>query len=780
MDYFAESGDPPQKKSVVPNALTAIKRKVRASVPWFIVLVVSLATILTMRSMNSSRSDGFTEELQVGEESFRPDSELEPLETDGMQEVARSDVLALYADSESGHVEIEVLESGYRWTSMPDEQALERETSSGTWRENIESPLIIETASGLRDVSLRMTNSLRSDVSLRAYELNDGVRFVFDFLDEGVTVGYELHLRQDHFSLVVPPELVGDGDGRVLLRYHVLPFLGAARSELEDGYLVVPDGSGALIRFDETRRIREQYVGRIYGGDPARAPVFRDVRQAALVRVPAFGISHTGGSLLGVIHDGASSADILGVPAGLRTGFNFATVRFDHRFRYRVVQDLLGGGFTRISEGTNDVRREIRYFPVQNDERAAYANLANRLQDYFVDTLGVHSQSTPGVPLEVTLFGGAENELFLGTQFIPLTTFEDARTIIDRLSAEGVSDAHVTFRNWEGIHEWRGLPDRMPPASELGGASGLEELADSVRGHGYRLTLAADFVTGGQRGGYRRQADTIHNILREPVPVFIEQDTDVYRLGPRLTEEHMRRDTARLSSLGVDGVLLDYIGSELSSDYNPRSSRSREAMAAFYRDIVSEQRESGVEVHLLDPNMNMLPVADGIAFRFDAYPHMMSGSFQEIMDEQVPFFQIALYGLLPYTNQHYNLFDEPEVQFLRAIEYGANVSFLITAESPAELRLTEAAERLTLPSTEFDLILDDMIQRYEEIRAIREETGESRIVDHRIVGDVHRTVFESGLEIIVNYGSSPVSIAGHEVDPLSYVLSRGATHEEAF
>jgi hypothetical protein len=772
-----------------------------------IVVAVILGVILVVRWSNQRRAQDVAASLaaaQQTESSFVASSSLEALNGDGMVELARNAALILRADPATGHVELEDRRDGFVWRSRPSDSELAREESRGTWRQNIESPVVFEHIAQLTELSSRMSNVLSTTTELSAFEVEEGARFVFNFPEEAIRIGYEVRLAEDHLRVTVPPQLVSDGDGRKLYRYYVLPFFGAARTDMSEGYLLAPDGIGGIIPFDENRRYTDSFRGRIYGPDYARDDLSRDSQVIERIYLPVFGIQRDGRSLLGVVHRGESTGHIVATPAGPRNGFNFATARFNHRFSYRVIRDLVGSSFTRFSESTNQEFREIHYYPHPPTEREGYMVMAGLFREYLTEHRGLSGagagsgaadgdrgtdgeRGTDGdaaaddrvtdgssVPLQLTVLGGMETDRFIGTRFVPLAPFNETAAALEDLAAAGIEDATVTLRHWEGIHEVLDQPDKVPPADALGGSEGLSSLVEVAHELDYRVRLAGDYVTGGPNGDFQRLTETAHDLAGSPVELYAEDFENVYYLRPTFSVERLKSDLEALQPLGIDGLRLHSLAQELSSDYNEVGPLPRQGSMQTYVSFLAEMQGRDVEIALDEPNMYALPYADEVIFSPRRFPHMLSGSRLELIERQVPFLPAALRGTVPYTINYYNVFDRRTDQFLKALEYGANLGFLVTTRSPTELRLTEAVGRERLSSTEIGVLRQELLARYRDVQEAAAVTGGGRMVDHRRVSsDVYLSRYDNDSALLVNYGDEAFRYGDTVVEPHGFTLLSG-------
>ena len=64
----------------------------------------------------------------------------------------------------------------------------------------------------------------------------------------------------------------------------------------------------------------------------------------------------------------------------------------------------------------------------------------------------------------------------------------------------------------------------------------------------------------------------------------------------------------------------------------------------------------------------------------------LNGTDYSIIDQNVPFYQIAIHGSVDYTGQPINLSDDWETELLRCAEYGAGLNFTFMANEIEEIQ----------------------------------------------------------------------------------------------
>jgi hypothetical protein len=138
-----------------------------------------------------------------------------------------------------------------------------------------------------------------------------------------VTIRYEL----DGNSLLVsvPFDKIAYRSKYPITQLNLLPFFGAG-STVDTGYLFVPDGSGALINFNNGRQNQIAYNNAVYGWDEAviREAVVNDNKAP----YPVFGVQKNGATLICVIEEGASYASIKADVSGRNCSYNSVSALF--------------------------------------------------------------------------------------------------------------------------------------------------------------------------------------------------------------------------------------------------------------------------------------------------------------------------------------------------------------------------------------------------------------------------------------------------------------------
>ncbi|MCK5388718.1 MAG: hypothetical protein KAJ22_05470, partial [Candidatus Izimaplasma sp.] len=137
-------------------------------------------------------------------------------------------------------------------------------------------------------------------------------------------------------------------------------------------------------------------------------------------------------------------------------------------------------------------------------------------------------------------------------------------------------------------------------------------------------------------------------------------------------------------------------------------------------------------------------------------------------DYQIPLLQLVLSGKIDYSTVSLNMSSERSSQynFLKVIETGSNIKYTLSYDDSKELRNTPFNYYL---STSYTNWLDRIEDNVKEIDLIGIHEG--HLVAHeRIENNVYKVTYSHGLEIIINYNLSDVTIGTTVVEAMDYTV----------
>jgi len=694
------------------------------------------------------------------------------------QLAAENDSYQLYTDGKEGQVRIVSKKTGQEWFSAPPVDS----TMPPNNLKFIESPIMIKYTNGK---SMESTYPSKAKAAITMAQIDNGVRFDYDLPELGISLAMEYTLTADGFIVNIPFDSVKE-DGKVRLSsLEVLPFLEAGEPGT-DGAILVPDGSGALMKFKPTRpNTFDSYSEFVYGGDYAfRSNIVEKVVKieqemnakppSELIALPVFGTySKNKKGLLGIITAGDADAKVNATPSGIR---NINLYRAGVEFMYRNSDIIFvgnSGEIPLIQRGLIPGDRTIAFKLLENDD-ADYVGLAKSYRTYLTEEKGLKASDSDGSVLNLTLFGGGIEDKIIGSKFIKMTTFEQAKSIVDDLLAQGITKIELTYDGWNNEGKYGDQPDHFPAEGALGGNKELERLASYLKEKGIKLYLRANYVKEfSGSDGITKSKDAIRGLNNEAMKVYKPwYDTNqlsgeaFYMMKPeRVFNKHISKEADDFADLGVSGVLLEYMGSTLYSDQQPNPPFMRNETIAIWQKSLDLMKQS----------TGGSAVEYGFAYTLghtDVIQNApIDSSHYVYMDETVPFYQIALHGLIPYAADPYNLQDDPRIHKLRLLEYGAMPSFELSYNDPADLKRTPFDWLL---SSKWSYWSTQTVSTYKEIEGVLGSLANEAIVNHTTVQrNVYRTTYGDGTKITVNYNRKAVTVDGQSIDAYGYTVQKG-------
>ncbi len=155
-----------------------------------------------------------------------------------------------------------------------------------------------------------------SDMGDYEVSRNDG-KPIFD-----ITVHYVL--EDNKLSVKVPLSEIEYNEDYPIVELQVLPYMGASNTD-EEGYMLVPEGGGGLINFNNGKTGQQLYQSNVYGWDYGQS---RDtIVDETDSNYPLFAIANETdqSSFLCIADEGSSYATVEADISGKNNGYNYST-----------------------------------------------------------------------------------------------------------------------------------------------------------------------------------------------------------------------------------------------------------------------------------------------------------------------------------------------------------------------------------------------------------------------------------------------------------------------
>lgn len=611
---------------------------------------------------------------------------------------AENENYRMIIDDENAVFGLENKETGYIWWSSPL-GAMHDDSATEVLAGGLRSSVILNY--GVPDKRSRDTlRSNTDDCDMTVTDIENGIRVDYDFGKAGFEFPVEYTMEEDYLRASLK---IGDiqekNPANIITEITLMETFGAA-SSAEEGYFVIPDGSGALIRFNNGRTMETNaYKQPVYGSDITAVPRNRGAftRQ---IYLPVYGIvKDDGGALLAVAEKGDSNADISAKISGQsNTDYNMCSFSFTLRETDTYYMSGSKSQQFTVFEGgeikSDDI--EVRYYPISKED-AGYADVAARYREYLVEEKGVTPKTkADSAPLYIDLYGGVrKKQSVLG---IPLTlkkavtSYEQGLNILRELESGGAGEMVVSYKNWtnDGINNK--IDTDAKPSRTLGGRKAFRELTDYMESRDIQFYPVSGNVTFRSGNGYYAFTDTAVRVSGSysrivsydrayGIPDGSRKNLSL--LSPGSYSGFFGELSAGYEKAGLDGVAAGAVTTSLYGDYSKNGASRYEAMNSLvngYGELCGSM-ENGI-------------MADGAnAYALPYVSHIknvpVTSSRFDIFDEDIPFYQIVIHGLIPYTTEAVNGSPDPADMLLYAAETGSCLRYDMIYEQPGMLEDTE-------------------------------------------------------------------------------------------
>ncbi|MCL2664589.1 MAG: DUF5696 domain-containing protein [Defluviitaleaceae bacterium] len=618
-----------------------------------------------------------------------------------------------------------------------------------------------------------------------------------DLMFDNLDADHEMELNRASVSFPVEYVLEGDTlvmnialeemierDGAKLWSFDVHKYFGAGTMS-EEGYMLVPSGSGALIDFNSFRPGRERFYQPVYGPDPV---IQAHTQQIFDVRLPVFGIKKAEGAFVVSMENGEAFAFINSLTPGMQINYNIVYPTFVFR-----TSDWAGvlsvdyghqyAGFARREFIERDVYQgdvTLAYMFLPGD--VDYSDMAARYQKRLVDTGRLTKKTEAGdTPFYMDIIGSVEKRVaFLGAPYttsIPMTTNGLAGEIAKVLNNSGINNILMRYIGWFNAGISHDVARHLRLISEVGKSKDLQNLQTQMNNTGGKLfpdiavletkLMSRNFnyrnETGMTAAGWIGFSDIVENMNRATFGYrgIHFRANNKYITNPNIVPEIVDKYIANSKKHSIMNVSLRDMGNYLAADQFDRANVNRDVSKRISMDSMRKMNERFDNVLIRGGYMYSLIYAD---YLYDV--PMFSDTFN-ILAKEIPFYQMVVHGYIDYCGNAYNTNEvyDPVVQLLRMIEYGASPRFIFSYEETSNITMT-AFEHFF--STHYVKWYQQSVDIYRAYNDVHKNLRDKKLIGHdELAPGVFRTNFEGNF-VYVNYTKHDVEVDGITVPSFGY------------
>ncbi len=695
--------------------------------------------------------------------------------------ITENDDFRLFLNIDTLNFKIENKQTGYVWST-----ALDDPINAGSYDPLLRSGIGIEYINKEQQMGIRENvGIINTEFEVTQETITDGVRLHIDiggfcattscrlryddylagdftleqlirigFVQIGVAFTLDVRLTDSGISAHIPYDSISEEgtDWITLSSIIMFPGMGAAFLDEIPGYMVVPDGVGTLMRYDDNKgQFSTPFEERFYGSNAGIATGRVSVTSHPL-SMPIFGAVHgvRQNAFIGIIESGDLNARLLAHPNGSRNlDYNLIFTKFDLKqtFRQSFSSDGTGGAM-RVAETSHDDIR-IR-FDFLDGQDAHYTGIAKQYRNYLIDQGVLRSleSSSDRIPIHIQFLMADSTSRFFGKSLIEMTSIEAARDIYDDLHAAGLENQTVSLLGWNrGGYSGR-LPSAVNFESRLGSSRAYEAFIDHINTSSNQVYLVNNYVHASNDTGritYRNDVaagvDRFKMDRTRPNRVYPNR----YTLLPSTSNRLALRDLSDYEDLGVK-VLHESLASTLFSYYE-RDIYTRTDTFRAFEDIYQAYDEQAGYYY---PN--------AYAYKYtDTFFHMpLYNSQLKYFDDLIPLLPIVLRGHMELYSEFLNYNSLGREQLLALIDFGINPSFILSENRASNLRGSDIEYYYT---SRYDEWRNSVIEDYLFVNDALQHVIGHTIINRQVldVGIVEVT-YDNGVYFVINYTSQTYTL----------------------
>lgn len=546
----------------------------------------------------------------------------------------------------------------------------------------------------------------------------------------------------------------------------VLEYFGAG-SKKDDGYFMVCDGSGALIRFNNEKVQEPIFEMPVYGENGAFYQG-NATQKNEKYSLPVYGIKNGKKAIL--IHQvaGESLSTVDARVAGQQDEYNCAY--------FKVIASQTQN--VSISNGKTIVKYEekpyrgmvsIQYTPLE-EEQAGYNEMAKAYRSYLEHAGLLKKQEVKEkAPLQLSFLGTVPlKKNILGVEITKpcsLTNEKQLQEIIHTFKAENVHSMVVSYHGWFNNGVLQKSPRKIDVAGSIGGEKGLLEMLTNLREQNIDCYPGVSFLNVYEKGsGFSPSKDNIRKLSRDMATGYFYNAVNqyrrpdlppIYQLSPRLLEKVGAGFIQSSEKIGLTALTLDDLGAQLSCDFNEKQPIDREEAKGYSIALLENLQKHELNMGMANPNLYALPYAKVLT------DTPVSNSTYRICDQSVPFYQMVVRGYADCFTKPLNYAADYQTEWLKAIEYGVSPSYLLTYSDTSVLKSTPFNYYNKSWYQDWKQVI---VRDYQQYAKAFDSLQGAAIVEHRSLGDgIFETKYENGTSVYVNYTNAPAVIDGTEI-----------------
>ncbi len=697
--------------------------------------------------------------------------------------MAEDEELELYLEPETLAIAVRVKDNGYVYSSYNFNDSFGGLSSavSNPIKSGVNLELLIKGTPVVKSYLDTLPDALGNPLPVASstiQPITNGYRAKIDFNHPDISIRFDMNVYLDNGSLVVDvpldsieeynPDLWDNSQG---VNYYLLQnivafqYFGSTQSE-SDGYVMIPDGSGALIPLDNVPEIKTTFKLDVYGEDLGyMSPSFREralsIKDPERVTMPVFGVFHNAGNtgFYVIAEEGAPYAEFNFKSKGLINNYYSSYFNFRYRQSYEQYQSRSNEDQYRISfqDDPNQYDSALRYIFLSGTD-ADYVGMAKSYQEYLVSRgdLGTdYRNDYDETPTKIDFIGTEITQGILTETSTEITTYDEIQSTLNTLQEDGYNELIVSLKTFD--MDYRGY--RFDVYRKLGGKNDFKDLMEYFETSDIEFSYYIDYLRSYEE--YSRQhAQTLskreiyHVELSRMFFAHLVNDTEYYI-------DYAKDDLDDLQKYGIENIALAGLDRALYTSWDNRVKYATENMEEV-SEMLAYYDTNNINTGMYLPDVYMYKYVNAY------YDTPISSSDYSFASASIPFLQLVIGGYMDMYSPYLNFASDEDVTLLRLVEYGVYPSYILSGGSAYDLKRTNSSN---VYISEYEILQNRMDIYFNKIDAGLTNSIQKEMIDHTFLAEgVVLVEYDDASQIIINYNNEDVTVNDIVIEAVGYVV----------
>lgn len=652
---------------------------------------------------------------------------------------------------------------------------------------------------GVNTVQERKSDSMDTSKLNKINNDDNHYRIDFDFKRVDIKIKVHVYFSMDGIRFEIRDDELEGEDIDLLASITLAPFMGAYGGKQfsyntatgkwdvpvnklrNPGYMLVPDGSGALIRFEEYASKLSGYTGNVYSTDNGQIvqhfstiPNYVPFENPTM---PVFGIAigNQQAAFLAYATSGDEYMQILARPNDSSdsynlTNYNIIHSRFVYNKLYTQYYNQFGGNYPSLFDERNHFDVDISYAFLSGNGAtsgysADYVGMALKYRDVLQQSgaLKPKAVTSGSIPTRVDFVMADAKNALVGTQDVVVTTIQQVDKILNLLKDDGVTNINSGLYGYQKGGITLGHKSKPNWSNQIGSKAAFDKVITGLNKEGVDVSLALNYaqITEEQMSLTRNASKHINGWYIEEFDrrkVGVSQSFFLAR--PSKIVSWIKSNEKATRSIGIESITYEGFTNRLYTDYTGKDTTTTEAIVMYQNALKDIQKN--YKTNLVKPNQYLWAYTD----RFLQTP--MFSSQYLVQTDTVPFLQMVLNQSMELYSTYVNFSFYNQRDILRMIDYNTYPSFVLTHEPSYQLASTNAADYY---STQYVYYMDMIKAVHEQMNSALASVQNATWMNRTVLAPgIILNTYDNGISILINYTDTAYTYSGITVNAEAFGL----------